>query len=89
MGCVKVLSAESREQRCQIVPKLNREEGPALHCSGALSEDDCLIVITGPWYSSELQPWFRSHSIITPRTPEHPIEPIYYNITYLLSIFFS
>ena len=77
MGCVKVLGAESREQRCQIVSKLNREEEPCtalLRCSTALSEpDDCLIVITGPWYSSELQLWLGSHSIITPRSSEHLI----------------
>ena len=59
-----------REHRAALPDCVQIKQGGGVHCSGALSEDDCLIVITGPWYSSELQPWFRSHSIITPRTPD-------------------
>ena len=61
-----------REHRAALPDCVQIKQGGGVHCSGALSEDDCLIVITGPWYSSELQPWFRSHSIITPRTPDRP-----------------
>ena len=56
----------SREHWCQIVSKLNREEEPCTALLCALCGDDCLIVITGPWYSSELWPGFDQTALSHP-----------------------
>ena len=62
-----MMREEQREQRALVPDCVQiKQGGGALHCSGALCGDDCLIVITGPWYSSELQPGFDQTALTHP-----------------------